>query len=210
MTVQMRPSTVGYYNPVARVCPTPTPGPPVVVNPPSTPTTPVQPPVSQPPTTPQPPVVQPPVTGGGGGISRFLSDAWSEGKAQTGVNVGRVLHPIKSVEKVANQPIKTTLRNTLVDPYLNPIKEGRPGLAVGHLLANAAAIGAAVLGFRFLGTKLGGGGASVGTGGGAISTVGKVVAAPFKFVGNLASRAIHGVTGFLGGIFHGGGAHVGF
>jgi hypothetical protein len=202
------------------VPPKPTPVPPKPTPVPTPPPTPPKPtPVpTPPPTPPKPPVVVVPVPNPnpnpiGGAVKNFLKDVWLGGKEQTGKNVDKVLHPIRS-GKNAWEMVKNPgdALDTIAAPYKQDFKTGHPGKAVGRVLANVLAIGAAVVGGRFLLGR--GGGAQVGFRGpvGAVlDGIGSVVGGAFRAVGSVVGGVARGVGSVVRWLIPGGGgAHVGF
>jgi hypothetical protein len=177
------------------------------------------------PAAPQPPVNPTPQPGGGfqmpdvnvpSGVKNFFGDVWSGSVDQLKTNGKRVLNPIDTAKDAASYLNKTPKQmwHALVDPYVLEVKSGHTGRAVGKLLANVATIGGAILGGRFLFSRLGGGGASVGTSGpigNFFSGVGNVVGAVTRPIGNVLGSIGRGIGNAIRWIIPGGGgAGVGF
>jgi hypothetical protein len=148
-------------------------------------------------------------------VKGFFSDVWAGGKDQMAAHGNRLLHPVDTVRRGVGLLDKTPRQmfHLAFDGYLNPIKNGHPGQALGKLAANALVVGGAFLGGRALLGRVGsiGGGASVG------------VRSPLGVMFDSAARAVSGVVGtarnLVGGVASrigdavrwvvGGGAHVG-
>ena len=147
----------------------------------------------------------------------FFQDVWVGAKGQLKDHGNRVLNPIDTVKRGLDTTPRQLWNRTLA-PYKQAFRAGRPGQALGRLLANVVVVGGAILGGRALLSRglpsLGGGGASVGMRGpvgaafdavsgfvgGITRSVGKVFTGALGVVGN-------GVRWLIGG---GGGASIGF
>jgi LysM repeat protein len=185
--------------------PTPVPTPP---KPTPTPTPPKPTPV------PTPPKPTPTPGPDGSGVKDFLKDVWQGGKEQVGSNIGKVLHPVRSV-KNAWEMIKNPADavRQIAAPYKEDFKTGHPGKALGRVLGQVASIGAVVLGGRALTGGIGGGGAGVGFNGPLswiTRPIGAVVGGTARFVGNVVGGVFHGIGNVVRWIIPGGGARVGF
>lgn len=150
-----------------------------------------------PPTGGQPGGIYVPVPAVPSSVKNFFGDVWSGSVDQLKTNGKRVINPIDTAKDAIGYLDKTPKQmfRGLVDPYVNEIKAGHTGRAVGKLLANVATIGGAILGGKFLLGRLGGGGASVGTSG----PIGNF----FGGIGNFLGNITRPITNVVGSVFHG-------
>jgi hypothetical protein len=175
--VPTRIQPVGAYNPTRRVAPSTG---------------------YNPPTGGQPGGIYVPVPTVPSGVKSFFGDVWSGSVDQLKTNGGRVLNPIDTAKDAIAYLDKTPkqMASSLFGSYVNDVKGGHAGRAVGRLLANVATVGGIVLGGRFLLGKIGvGGGASVGTSG----PLGNF----FSGVGNVVGNITRPITNVVGGVFRG-------
>lgn len=212
-----KPTPTPVPTPKPTPVPTPTPKPTPVPTPKPTPVpTPTPKPTPVPTPTPKPtpvPVPQPNPNPIGGRVVNFLKDVWQGGKEQTGKNVDKVLHPIRSA-KNAWEMVKNPgeALDTIAAPYKEDFKTAHPGKAVGRVLANVAAIGAAVIGGKFLLGRSGGPSVGYrGPVGAVLDGIGSVVGGAFRAVGSVVGGVFRGIGSVVRWLIPGGGgAHVGF
>lgn len=133
------------------------------------------------------------------GTKAFFGDIGSGFASQLKAHGRNVINPIKTVDRWLDTSPRQMMKNVIA-PYKQDFKSGHGARAIGRLAADAAVIGGAVLGGRWLfqnGLGRMGGGAGVGMGGGGLlGGVGRVIGG----IGN----AIGGVFRGIGNIFRGG------